>query len=842
MSAPLADAEARRRIRDDLDTTFVVEAAAGTGKTSALVERVLSVLRSGRGTLRSVVAVTFTEKAAGEMKLRLRAEIERARNDTRASPIERDRLDASLEELETARIGTIHSFCADLLHERPLEAGVDPLFEVAAQDESDALFEATFDRWFERIVADPPPGIARILRRRPRSSQASGPREELLAAGLRSIEHRDFPTPWRTEPFDREGAAIELVARLRALAAYAGRADYPDDKLGENFAEIARFVRELDHREKVRGRDIDGLEAELRELARHWTWKMSGRRKRYGEGLSREVVVAERDETKALLATFLARAGAHLAGLLSSELAPLAAEYAQLMEREGKLDFLDLLLRARDLLRGRDDIRAELARRFTHVFVDEQQDTDPLQAEILLLLCADDPAERDWTRVRPKPGKLFLVGDPKQSIYRFRRADIVLYEATKARLLARGAELLHLSSSFRATPSLQSLVNASFEPVMRADASLAQPGYVPLGPVRTDPVGQPSIVALPVPRPYGGYGKVTNKAIDDSLPGAVAAFVEWMVRESGWTVTERDANERVPVGPRHICLLFKRFSAYGGDTTREYVRALEARRIPHVLVGGRSFHDREEVIAVRNLLTAVEWPDDELAVFATLRGPFLALSDEELLVFRHVHATLHPLAPIDPAKLDETTAPVASALELLRTLHVGRNRRPIAETLELFLSSVRAHAGVAIWPTGEQALANVLRLLDLARRFETRGTTSFRAFVEKIERDSELGEAAEAPVVEEGTEGVRIMTVHKAKGLELPVVILCDPTAARAHDRPSRWIEPERGLWVEGLAGCVPVELEEHATEIRLQDEAEAIRVAYVAATRARDLLVVPVV
>jgi ATP-dependent exoDNAse (exonuclease V) beta subunit len=264
-------------------------------------------------------------------------------------------------------------------------------------------------------------------------------------------------------------------------------------------------------------------------------------------------------------------------------------------------------------------------------------------------------------------------------------------------------------------------------------------------------------------------------------------------------------------------------------------------------VGGRSFHDREEVIALRNALTAIEWPDDELKVFATLRGPFFALGDEALLVFRQ-HADsegagkarhLNPMRAIDQATLNPAAIEVADALELLRQLHVGRNHRPIAETIMMLLEAVRAHAGIALWPTGEQALANCQRLVDMARHFE-RGASSFRAFVEKLEADAERGEADEAPIVEEGTEGVRVMTVHKAKGLEFPVVILGDPTCSAARDTPSRHVDPERHLWVEPLCGSAPIELLAAAGEELRRDQAEAIRVAYVAATRARDLLVAP--
>jgi ATP-dependent exoDNAse (exonuclease V) beta subunit len=296
------------------------------------------------------------------------------------------------------------------------------------------------------------------------------------------------------------------------------------------------------------------------------------------------------------------------------------------------------------------------------------------------------------------------------------------------------------------------------------------------------------------------------------------------------------------VDSRHVCILFRRFRSFRNDVTRPYVRALEVRGVPHVLVGGRSFHAREEVLAIRNALCAIEWPDDELRVFATLRGPLFALGDDALLAFRHEIGSLHPLRRLGQEALAGPHGAVAEALGVLAHLHHGRNRRPIAETLSRLLAAVRAHAGIAIWPTGEQALANCLRTLDLARRFERGGAPSFRAFVQHLQRESERGEAEDAPVVEQGTEGVRIMTVHRAKGLEFPVVILADPTCKRVRELPTRHVDPARGLVAEALCGCAPRELLEAAAVERRRDEEEALRLAYVAATRARDLLVVPVV
>ncbi|TMA29802.1 MAG: ATP-dependent deoxyribonuclease subunit A [Deltaproteobacteria bacterium] len=822
----MKDAAARQRIRTDLAANLIVEAAAGTGKTTELVSRIVALVRSGATSLDRILAVTFTDLAAGEMKLRLRSELESARET--ASTEERAHLTAALARLEVAPIGTIHSFCADLLRERPVEARVDPVFEVAGPDEQQRLFDQAFEQWFQRMVADPPEGVRRLLRRKTRFYE-DPPRELLRRAGIDLAEHRDFDGAWRREPLERRALLQGAAGRLAEVGAMAKRAQRPEEWAAQSVAEIDRFVAELERMP----RDEDALEAELHDVARRRLWNWRGGGKWFAQGLEKQSVLALRDAAKAELDYALSMCDADLAACLREELRPLCDAYEELKERAGCLDFLDLLLRARDLVRGDRSVREELQGRFTHVLVDEFQDTDPLQAEILLLIAAGDATESNWRKARPKPGKLFVVGDPKQSIYRFRRADIALYEDVKALLLAGGAELVHLTTSFRSLPEIQAAVNSAFAPRMQGGT---QASYVPLDHYRAGSPGRPAVIALPAPRLYGDRDRVANFQIEASYPDAAAAFVEFLLRKSGWTVSERDKPAPVPVEARHVCLLFKRYRGWDSDLTRDYVRALEARRIPHVLVGGRSYHAREEVQALRTAALAIEWPDDELSVFAALRGPLFALGDDALLLFRERHGKLHPLR-----KLEGLGPPdVVEALAVLGKLHLRRNRRPIAETLSLLLKETRAHAGIAIRPAGEQALQNVLRMVELARKFEAAGASSFRAFVDRLEDEAERGEASEAPVVEEGTEGVRIMSVHRAKGLEFPVVILCDPCAPAGPRTPSRLVDPERRVWAMPLAGCAPLELMAEKEALLQRDREEVVRVAYVAATRARDLLVVP--
>jgi ATP-dependent exoDNAse (exonuclease V) beta subunit len=349
------------------------------------------------------------------------------------------------------------------------------------------------------------------------------------------------------------------------------------------------------------------------------------------------------------------------------------------------------------------------------------------------------------------------------------------------------------------------------------------------------------VVALPVPKPYGARF-VSPREIEACLPDAVGAFVHWLVRDSGWTVTERrNPDRRVPLAPRHVCILFRRFVSFGEDITRRYVEALEARGIRHLLVGGKAFHDREEIETLRAALMAIEWPDDQLSVFATLRGALFALGDDELFEYHALHHRFHPFRLPDAEAVPAHLAPVRQALATLAELHRQRNRRPVADTIARLLEETRAHVGFVLRPAGEQALANVLHVAELARQYELDGGMSFRGFVETLQSEA-AGPAAEAPILEEGSDGVRLMTVHKAKGLEFPVVILADITARLTPYDAGRYIDTTRRLCALRLGGWSPRDLNEHRDLELARERREGERVAYVAATRARDLLVVPAI
>ncbi|GAB4209927.1 MAG: hypothetical protein OHK0013_29910 [Sandaracinaceae bacterium] len=843
MSAPkpLVDAEARRRIAEDLDATFVVEAAAGTGKTTALVSRIVGLLATGRATAASLVATTFTEKAAGELVVRTREALERGKDEPHRTDDERARLVRAIAELETARIGTIHGLAADLLREHPIEAGIDPSFQVHGEEESAELLERVVSRWLEDRLASPTPVFARLTRRGAPGGETL--RSTLVKVCMRLADRRELTTPWRGPSFDRATRIDEVLATLAALGPTLARAEAegvtPSNKLFASLEALHAAHARIRASSSLSGaRDDDAAEAILVELARGPKCKR-GSGKMFGKRL-REEVVAELDRAEAMITAFQRDADGDLAAKLHPELLAAVASYEAEKRRLGVVDYADLLISLRRLLAENAAVRARLQARFTHVLVDEVQDTDPVQLEIVRLLVADDPATTDPRAARPKPGKLFVVGDPKQAIYRFRRADLDAYLEARAALRDMGAEILHLTTSFRAEPTIQAAVNAAL-----GLGESALPEYVPLSPFRAARTDRPSVVVLPVPRPYGQYKEdYFQKSMRASYPAAVGAFVAWLVSESGWTV-EEDGRE-VPVAPHHVAILFKQMQGgYDGDLVRPYVEALELRGVPIRSAERRAFFEREEIHALRTVLTAIEWVDDEIAVYGALRGLFLALSDAELLQYQREHGSLHPLrVPRAEERAPGAKRPpgedVADALRLLRGLHVARNHRPFAETIERFLDATRAHALLALSDQGERALANVRHLVGMARRAEARGVLSFRRFVEELEARAEEGRQGEVTTEDDTVLGVQLSTVHGFKGLELPVIVLADPAAPPTIDKPSSYTDRARGVFVERIAGIAPLELSENQERARTADIEEARRLLYVAATRARDLLVVP--
>ena len=357
MSTPpvLRDQQDRDLIRFSLDDTIVVEAAAGTGKTTELVQRILRVLSTGRARIEQVVAVTFTEKAAGELKLRIRKELESLRQRSTEPQVHMNLTDA-IQRLEEAHVSTIHGFCADLLRERPVEACIDPVFDVLTEPKANRLFDEAFQAWLHEQLENPPEGLRRALRRsvwsRDGRGSDDGPVDRIRRAARELAEWRDFTGTWRREPFDRDAELNAVILRLHELAAITASPNSTRDPLFTDTVPARELSRDIQTAERFDAADPDGWEARLMDLANNRDFRRArkGRDRMFSPSSTREEVWARFAALGDALDRFQTAADADLAALLHEELRDVVLGYERLKQRAGALDFVDLLLRARDLL------------------------------------------------------------------------------------------------------------------------------------------------------------------------------------------------------------------------------------------------------------------------------------------------------------------------------------------------------------------------------------------------------------------------------------------------------------------------------------------------------------
>ncbi|MFY9549739.1 MAG: UvrD-helicase domain-containing protein, partial [Thermoanaerobaculia bacterium] len=457
-SAALPDEAARRAIREDLDTTLLVEAAAGTGKTESLVERMVALIRTGRTSIDRLSAVTFTIKAAAELSQRFQTRLEEAAR--RSQGDERARIEAALARLDTAFVGTIHAFCERLLRERPVEAGVDPGFDEMEQPEDEAARQEAWERYAEKLFSQESPVLSHL--------SALGIRLEDLRKTFDELcENEDVrpAVPPESPPPDFSGERRAVARFLRSA-----EADLPAEAPPDGWSDFQEAARRALRLEALLDLDdpaefVEVLEALDRARKKP---REAGRLAPAYEALCRDVI-----------GPALQRWREYSYPIAMAAAVPAVADYAAWRRRHGRLNFQDLLLLARDLLRDHPRVRRDFQERFLPILVDEFQDTDPIQAEILFYLTGKNTGERDWRAATPIPGSLFVVGDPKQSIYRFRRADIETYGLVRDRIEKAG-RVLRLSTNFRSTGRLCGWLNGVFRGLLPAGAAREQAAFVPL--------------------------------------------------------------------------------------------------------------------------------------------------------------------------------------------------------------------------------------------------------------------------------------------------------------------------------------------------------------------------
>jgi ATP-dependent helicase/nuclease subunit A len=814
----LKDFPARERIAGELDANLCAEAAAGTGKTTVLVDRVVNLLASAGVRAEELVVITFTEKAAAELSARVRDALEvRAAS---APSAERERLLEAARELYRAHIETIHSFATALLRERPVEAGIDPYFDVLDGLAAGLDFDTAYERFQDELFSEARPELELALRR--------GFTITELEEACKCLNAHRYLVPLKSpKPLSEDvpGAVARSEAVAKELEQLLTENDPGDDDAVPFVESVIVWTRKL----------LEAGEAEQERIilftsAR--THLTAGRKENWPDGVMARVKALQKehrgvvDDTRACL-----RSNA-LLGLLP-HIDQFVQTYAEARRRAGRADFDDLLFWARDLLRDSEPARRYFRRRFRAVLIDEFQDTDPVQAELALLLTSDeDPAGRDWRTLKPAPGRLTVVGDPKQSIYRFRRADIAVYDDVKTGALAGGD--VGISTNFRSNRELLEALNAIFGEVFKAKPGV-QPANVTLEP-------PPDGAAAHRPPVVLAFGEEADSA--DELREREAQVIAAMLhraRRNGWEVRDRREENRwckCRWGDMAILLPAR-------TGLELYETALAEAGIPYRHEGARDFFERDEVRDLVWVLSAIDDPTDRVALIGALGSSAFAISNEQLVLHAAAAGT-----PSYRSPRKGPSEPMNEALEHLLDLHRMRRNLSLAEIVRRTVERTHLVEFALTRPDGEQGAANLLAIVDQARMFSAAGGGGLRAFIRHLRDSMELNEVEiEATVAEETDDVVRIMTMHGAKGLEYPIVALANLGTQSSAKRVPVPRESERflhfrvGADSRGRGGHFTTPGYDEVWEDEKEYvEAERLRTLYVAATRARDHLLIPCV
>lgn len=829
------DDQARQLIsKDGLGQTLFVEAGAGTGKTSQLVKRIVNlVLDSGIG-LADVAAITFTEAAAAELQSRIRVSFEELASKEDTPEKTKVACRKAIADADLAAISTVHGFASRILSEFSVAAGLPPRVSVLDEISSQLAHERRWERFVDRLHADPEkhellirlslinvPLVSQFLGQASLKDVASNFNQNWDRLGPLAAEETRQLSPLDFSTFD------QAVARLTLLPEQCNE---PEDKFLEHLQEtllpeMQTLVSIVDPHRKLRA-----LEA---ASGKPWTKGRGGSAKNWVEGIKE--TKANIDLVNDALADNLRTISDELLGQMTKLLAVEVLGAAQERKSDGGLEFHDLLVLARDMLRSSSEVRGILNERYAAVLLDEFQDTDPIQIEVASLIAATPAATQplNWEDHEIKDGRLFFVGDAKQSIYRFRRADIKLFLKARDRFTGFG-EPVELTTNFRTVAPIIDWVNGIFNEIMPAEVEAAQPKYGNLHAWReASPTAdhRPIILGGAHPDP-----KATSAVLRECEAHDVAAVLR-SVRDTPelWPIGVSE-NEWRPAELSDVTILIPT------RTSLSFLRsALEESNIPYRLATGTLVYDTQEVRDILAVLRAIDDPTDTVSLVAALRSPFFGCSDVDLFQFVQAGGRWD-IRRSTPGDLGEDH-PTCAGIAKLNEIWSERWWNGPAELVGQLLSSSRAN----LLAFGQERPAEVWRRLrfiqDQARMYEETTGVDLRGFIDWAKLQSSDGVRVHEPLLPEtDDEAVQISTIHGSKGLEFPITILSGmATAAKGAARNGTSV-----LWTEDDKPEVKIRKnlatkghKERAAFEAEMDTYEKMRLLYVAATRARDHLVI---
>lgn len=813
----LPDERERQTIREALDTNLLVEAAAGTGKTTCLISRAVALIREGKCSIDSMAAVTFTRKAAAEMRSRFQIDLEKEYQ--KSAGVARQRILDALNGIERCFIGTIHSFCARLLRERPVEANVDVGFTEIDDFDDEIIRREAWNEYVAKLYAENNPILQEL-------NEAGLEIGQLRQTYQRIIDYPDveeWPAPKVKLPdLDSvRSALLDYISHMEEI-----NPSLPDDAGSDTLIPKYQRIPRL-----LRYHDLEQPDQLMEVLQEFIKCKIT--QKNWPGGKNQALEESQRWNefmtvwVEPVLSVWLANRYEICLRIVH----PAQAYYERYKKQLGVLNYQDLLMTAARLLKQWPQVREYFNSRLSHLLVDEFQDTDPIQAEVMMLLSSDDISTNEWRACRPRPGSLFVVGDPKQSIYRFRRADIVTYNQVKEILINNDGQVLHLSANFRSDPAVIQWINDVFRDSFPPEASPYSPIYSLLE------LGTPR-VGLPVEETIQRLAIPAELKKNEECLTYEADLIARIIRRE---IDERNAN------PGDFLLV-----AYRTRNLKLYAERLQQYQIPHRVTGGDALNQIEELRLLTLCLSAVADSSNAIALVSVLRGDLFGFSDPELYEFKKNGGIFSFTAEPPDSLPAALSSKYGDAFERLRLYQRWFKSLPPSSALEKVADHLGLFAYASAHPGGDVHCGSLAKVLSLIRSSYERFTTQrdILDFLNHLIQQEILFDGVSANPPEESA--VRIMNLHKVKGLQAPVVFLADPTGRHQFgaeifiDRSQATIRGfmemkfgREGSKAKSILLAKPQQWEEMAAEEEKYLEAEKIRLLYVAATRPEKQLII---
>jgi ATP-dependent helicase/nuclease subunit A len=812
MTKLVLDQAARDKIKYELNTNFLVEAGAGSGKTTSLVDRMVNLIYTGTAKIEEIVAITFTRKAADELKVRFQAKLEDAWKKEQDLDI-LFRLGVAMQNLERCFLGTVHAFCAKLLRERPIEAGLDLNFkELEEADDADVLEEA-WQRYLSVVMENAPEKI-KIL-------EELGISVDQLFPWLKDLkEYSDVD--WVTEKLPKPDLFEEYQSFMNLMK--EAKKCIPDEEPDKGYDTLQDVIltalkkdRFMDHsKEKNILFIFELFNKNLTVVQKRWSTNEDA--KFYRDKVSTHFEV----KIKPLLQAWKEYGHYRIVGFIKDSL----EVYDQLKKERSLLNFQDLMIYTSKLLKENAEVRSYFQGKYRYLLVDEFQDTDPIQAEIMFYLAAENIHEKNWTSCRPRLGSLFVVGDPKQAIYRFRRADIDTYNRVKQLMEEHNGEVLQLTMNFRSLDSVTKELNTVFEKHLPEVESDYQAAYRPLNSFHEDQGnGFSGIKRLSVPADFTKKEEVVLHDAEN-----IALTIKSLMNQ-GYSAKD-----------------FMVLTRYN-DGVATYSNMIESMGIPVSISGEVILGETREFQDLWILLKSFLDPTDEVGFVSVLRGIFFGFSDEELYQWKQAGGrfTFYSDVPGDLASEIKSKFELAlNKLQLCQKLI--RNLTPTS-AIERILEEIGFYPLLVHNGRKKRTFKSLLQIVERLRKLEAEGNTTYKQAVDAL--TSLIFEKTEVANLEEEADAVRIMNVHKAKGLEARFVFLAHPAKTvnpesylskhiKREDQSSKGyfaFQVKSGFQSKEIA--IPLDWEEHKVEELKYLTEEELRIIYVAATRAENALII---